>query len=55
MKKRHVLVGIVLASLAVDQLSMLKSDDPKRARNEQRVFDFWRIAYEGGHMDQAPR
>jgi predicted SnoaL-like aldol condensation-catalyzing enzyme len=34
---------------------MLKSDDPKLARNKKHVFDFWRIVYEGGHLDQAPQ
>lgn len=38
-----------------DQLAMLKSDDPELARNKRLVFDFWRIVYEGGHMDQAPK
>ena len=38
-----------------DQLAMLKSDDPHLARNKRLVFDFWRIVYEGGHMDQAPK
>jgi predicted SnoaL-like aldol condensation-catalyzing enzyme len=38
---------------AKDQLSMLKSDDPKLARNKKHVFDFWRIVYEGGHVDRA--
>jgi predicted SnoaL-like aldol condensation-catalyzing enzyme len=41
-------------SPAPDQLAMLKSDDPKLARNKQTVFDFWRICYEGGHMDKVP-
>jgi predicted SnoaL-like aldol condensation-catalyzing enzyme len=36
-----------------DQLSMLKSHDPKLARNKKHVFDFWRIVFEGGHMDRA--
>ena len=40
---------------AADQQAMLKSDDPKLARNKQFVFDFWRIVYEGGHLDQAPK
>lgn len=39
---------------APDQLAMLKSDDPRLARNKQLVFDFWRICYEGGHMDRVP-
>ena len=38
-----------------DQLSMLESPDPKLARNKKFVFDFWRIVYEGGHVDQAPK
>ena len=38
-----------------DQLAMLKSDDPQLAHNKRLVFDFWRIVYEGGHMDQAPK
>jgi hypothetical protein len=33
---------------------MLKSDDPKLARNKKHVFDFWRIVYEGAHLDKAP-
>lgn len=37
-----------------DQLAMLKSPDPHLARNKRFVFDFWRIVFEGGHMDQAP-
>jgi predicted SnoaL-like aldol condensation-catalyzing enzyme len=38
-----------------DQLSMLKSADAHLARNKRLVFDFWRIVYEGGHLDQAPK
>lgn len=37
-----------------EQLDMLKSDNPTLARNKKNVFDFWRIVYEGGHMDRAP-
>jgi predicted SnoaL-like aldol condensation-catalyzing enzyme len=36
-----------------DQLSMLKDKDPHLARNKKFVFDFWRIVYEGRHLDQA--
>jgi predicted SnoaL-like aldol condensation-catalyzing enzyme len=63
-----VLLGLLLAAFvttaahaqeppvpAKDQLAMLKSDDPKLARNKQLVFDFWRIVYEGGHVDEAPK
>jgi predicted SnoaL-like aldol condensation-catalyzing enzyme len=38
---------------AKDPLALLKSDDPKLARNKRHVFDFWRIVYEGGHMDRV--
>ena len=38
---------------AVDQLALLKSSDPKLARNKKHVFDFWRIVYEAGHMERA--
>jgi predicted SnoaL-like aldol condensation-catalyzing enzyme len=38
-----------------DQLSMLKDKDPQLARNKRFVFDFWRIVYEGRHLDQAPK
>jgi predicted SnoaL-like aldol condensation-catalyzing enzyme len=37
-----------------DQLSMLKDVNPHLARNKKFVFDFWRIVYEGRHLDQAP-
>src|SRR5690606_14100913 len=42
--------GKPLAPLPVakDQLALLKSSDPKLARNKKHVFDFWRIVYEGG-------
>ena len=38
---------------AKDQLALLQNDDPKLARNKKHVFDFWRIVYEGGHMDRV--
>jgi len=38
---------------AADQLALLESADPRLARNKQHVFDFWRIVYEGGHMERA--
>jgi predicted SnoaL-like aldol condensation-catalyzing enzyme len=37
------------------QLSMLESPDPKLARNKRHVFDFWRIVYEGGHVEEAEK
>ena len=38
-----------------DQLAMLKDVNPQLARNKKFVFDFWRIVYEGRHLDQAPQ
>jgi predicted SnoaL-like aldol condensation-catalyzing enzyme len=38
-----------------DQLAMLKDANPQLARNKKFVFDFWRIVYEGRHLDQAPQ
>lgn len=67
MRKLRVWMGLVLAGVmatahaqvppvpATDQLAMLESADPKLARNKKLVFDFWRIVYEGGHVDQAPK
>jgi predicted SnoaL-like aldol condensation-catalyzing enzyme len=67
MKKPSLLILALLASLSavahaqeppvptVDQLAMLESPDPKLARNKKHVFDFWRIVYEAGHVDQAPK
>jgi len=67
MKKTTGLLGILLTAVLAtahaqvpplenpDQLSMLKSDNPILARNKKLVFDFWRIVYEGGHMDKAPQ
>jgi len=60
------MIGVLLLSLTTvtqaqlppvashDQLSMLGSDNPALARNKRLVFDFWRIVFEGGHMDRAP-
>ncbi len=39
--------------VAADQRALLASSDPQLARNKQLVFDFWRIVYEGGHMERA--
>ncbi len=69
MKSQHWLASLVLASLAAtsqaqvapvaishaEQRAQLQSADPKLARNKQHVFDFWRIVYEGGHVDEAPK
>ncbi|MGH8218960.1 MAG: nuclear transport factor 2 family protein [Steroidobacteraceae bacterium] len=63
---KTLMIGFVLLSLAAvaqaqvppvashDQIAMLKSGDPALARNKRLVFDFWRIVFEGGHMDRAP-
>ncbi|HUN74127.1 MAG TPA: nuclear transport factor 2 family protein [Steroidobacteraceae bacterium] len=67
MSLRGLLLTLLLAGLAEtahaqiapvaapDQLAMLRSADPTLARNKRFVFDFWRIVFEGGHMDQAPK
>lgn len=67
MKRAALCIGMALAGLiassqaqvppvpATDQLAMLASPDPKLARNKKLVFDFWRIVYEGGHIEQAPK
>jgi predicted SnoaL-like aldol condensation-catalyzing enzyme len=68
MIRRTLLVAIILSSFAAavhaqeppvaataqQQLAMLESSDPKLARNKKHVFDFWRIVYEGGHVERAP-
>jgi predicted SnoaL-like aldol condensation-catalyzing enzyme len=38
-----------------DQLALLKSGDAGVQRNKRIVFDFWRIVYEGGHAEFAPK
>jgi predicted SnoaL-like aldol condensation-catalyzing enzyme len=45
----------VLAPLvpAANQLALLPSNDAKLARNKKHVWDFWRIVYEGGHMERV--
>ena len=43
--------GKPLAELkrAADQQALLKSSDPKLARNKKHVFDFWRIVMKRAH------
>lgn len=48
------MTGPVPPTAAPDQLALLESDDPILARNKRHVFDFWRIVYEGGHLERAP-
>jgi predicted SnoaL-like aldol condensation-catalyzing enzyme len=57
-----LLMGLIATAMAQvapvaspDQLSMLKSANPQLASNKKLVFDFWRIVYEGGHMEEAPK
>ena len=38
-----------------DQVALLKSGDATAQRNKRTVFVFWRIVYEGGHADLAPK
>ncbi|MEK9648220.1 MAG: nuclear transport factor 2 family protein [Gammaproteobacteria bacterium] len=38
---------------AEEQLALIENEDPKLARNKKHVWDFWRIVYEGGHMEYA--
>jgi predicted SnoaL-like aldol condensation-catalyzing enzyme len=70
-KVSHILLAALLAALITapcsvlqaqvapagnpDQLAMLKDTNPKLARNKKFVFDFWRIVYEGRHLDRAPQ
>ena len=35
-----------------DQQAMLKSSDPKVAKNKKLVYDFWREVFEAGHMEK---
>jgi predicted SnoaL-like aldol condensation-catalyzing enzyme len=52
---RIALLLMLIAPLlpAPDQLQLLPSEDAKLARNKQHVYDFWRIVYEGGHMERV--
>ena len=34
---------------------MLKSTNAQLRANKALVYDFWRIVFEGGHLDQAPK
>ena len=40
---------------AADQMELLKSKDPRLAKNKKLVFDFWREVLEAGHMDLAEK
>ncbi len=69
MKKRLFLVCIITVSVffadrlyaqgvpfkVPSQKSMLASTDPQLAKNKKLVYDFWRIVFEGGHLDQADK
>jgi len=41
-------------SNAQTQASMLQSKDSQLAKNKRLVYDFWRVVFEGGHLDKAP-
>ncbi|MDN5923900.1 MAG: nuclear transport factor 2 family protein [Xanthomonadales bacterium] len=41
--------------VAVDQQALLASANPKLAANKQLVYDFWRVVFEGCHLDQADK
>lgn len=41
-------------SNAQKQASMLQSKDSQLAKNKRLVYDFWRVVFEGGHLDKAP-
>ena len=47
------------AQLAVqasaDHAKLLASADPKLAANKRLVYDFWRVVFEGGHMELAEK
>jgi len=38
-----------------DQKSLLKSSDPKLAKNKKLVYDFWREVFEAGHIELAQK
>ena len=66
MKFTHLFVAAALACLATvvqaqvpvtadpDHESMLKSADPRLAKNKRFVYDFWREVFEAAHMELAP-
>ncbi|MEY4760288.1 MAG: hypothetical protein RLZZ200_144 [Pseudomonadota bacterium] len=43
------------AASHAEQAAMIQSSDPRLARMKKHVWDFWRIVYEGGHVDEAPK
>jgi hypothetical protein len=43
----------VVRSSAQQQAYMLRSTNPELAKNKKLVYDFWRIVFEGGHLDEA--
>jgi predicted SnoaL-like aldol condensation-catalyzing enzyme len=40
---------------ATDQAALLKSSDPKLARNKKNAYDFFRIVLRARHLDQADK
>ena len=56
--------GLLIASAApaqvavqanADHQQMLASSDAKLAANKRLVYDFWRVVFEGGHMELAEK
>jgi predicted SnoaL-like aldol condensation-catalyzing enzyme len=35
------------------QANMVKSSDTELAKNKKLVYDFWRVVFEGGHLNEA--
>ena len=59
MKKKLRFSGLLIlltaTAFAQSQQSMLYSPNPELAKNKKLVYDFWRSALEGGHLDLAPQ
>lgn len=47
--------GALPVKPASDQAMLLKSNDPKLARNKKNAYDFFRIVLQGRHLDQADK
>lgn len=47
--------GALPVTPASDQQALLKSNDPKLARNKKNAYDFFRIVLRARHLDQADK
>jgi predicted SnoaL-like aldol condensation-catalyzing enzyme len=47
--------GALPVEPAKDQAALLKSNDPKLARNKKAAYDFFRIVLQARHLDQADK